>query len=387
MGRDFGGQRFGPRPIDLDIVFFEDRRVREGEHLLVPHPRWQERDFVKAPLADLAPAQGAGAPRGVDASLALARQLWEAAGGGAQLGTPALRCVMPMGRLGVWAWQGRAQVMAILNVTPDSFSDGGRATSVSAAVRHACAAAEAGADVIDVGGQSTRPGATLLTPAEEAARVVPVLRALAQEAATASLPLSVDTFYAEVAEAAVEAGATMVNDVSGGGLDPGMLSAAARLGVPYVAMHMRGRPTTMQSPENTRYADVCADVAAELQGAALKAVAAGVEPWRLVLDPGLGFAKTAQGSVELMAGLGRLGGLMEPPLRGLPLLVGPSRKGFLGQLTGRQVPQERDVATAAAAALCVANGAAIVRAHNVPATRDAVRVADAVVAARWHKSR
>ncbi|KAL4420775.1 hypothetical protein ABPG75_010431 [Micractinium tetrahymenae] len=442
LGRDLGpaAQRWGPRPIDLDIVFYEGQTVTEGETLVVPHPRWQERDFVKAPLADLCSAgpgsssgggasgsssssgggasgsrggssgseagtgqggaagdggpaefsagggsssagggRGEAAGGGLQRQLRLAASLWAAAGGERQLGTPDLECVLPMGRLGLWPWQRRTQVMGILNVTPDSFSDGGRHNgSVAAAVAHAAALAEAGADILDIGGQSTRPGSELLTAEQEKERILPVIRALMQEERLARMPLSVDTFYADVAAAAVEAGATMVNDVSGGTLDPGMHAQVAELNVPYVLMHMRGTPQDMQQRRHTRYGDVVADVAAELAGAAQRATAAGIEPWRLVLDPGLGFAKTQQGNLQLMAQLPALRAALPPPLGGLPLLLGPSRKGFLGKLTGRERAADRDFASAAAAALCVAGGANIIRAHNVEAVRDAVRVADAV---------
>lgn len=154
----------------------------------------------------------------------------------------------------------------------------------------------------------------------------------------------------------------------------------AELGVPYVLMHMRGTPQDMQQAQHTRYGDVVADVAAELANAAGAAIAAGVEPWRLVLDPGLGFAKTHEGNLQLLAQLPALRAALPPPLRGLPLLLGPSRKGFLGRLTGRSAAADRDWATAAAAALCVAGGANIIRAHNVEAVRDACRVTDAAKA-------
>lgn len=147
--------------------------------------------------------------------------------------------------------------------------------------------------------------------------------------------------------------------------------------MPYVLMHMRGTPQDMQQRQHTAYADVIAEVAAELAGAAQRAVAAGIEPWRLVLDPGLGFAKTADGNLQLLVQLPQLRAALPPPLARLPQLLGPSRKGFLGRLTGREQAEERDYATAAAAALCVAGGANIIRAHNVAAARDAVRVADA----------
>ncbi|GAB4820142.1 hypothetical protein N2152v2_007188 [Parachlorella kessleri] len=412
LGRDFGGQRWGPRPIDLDIIFYEGDVVNQpGNLLVVPHPRWQERAFVQAPLADLwprgspeagstvskggrsnssssssknednnGPTAAAAACEGLEERLLFARQLWEQAGGESQLGDPDLECVMPLGGKltgELWRWQRRAQVMGIINVTPDSFSDGGRHYGVEAALEAGRRMVAEGADVIDVGGQSTHPASQPLTPQEEVQRVVPVIRALAEDEATRGTPLSIDTYYAEVAEAAVAVGASIVNDVSGGLLDERMLPTVAELGVPYVLMHMRGTPQTMQSREHTAYTDVCAEVTVELQAAGERALAAGIEPWRLILDPGLGFAKAGDDSMVLMASLRRLRRLLSPPLRHLPLLLGPSRKGFLGRLTGRKVAAERDHATAAAAALCVAEGANIVRAHNVPATCDALRVVDA----------
>lgn len=390
LGRDFGGPRFGPRPIDLDIIFYEGQELRDGDRLIIPHPRWAERGFVKAPLADLAGAAAAGGSSGdgaLTAQLRHAAEQWSSVDGGeTALGTPDLQCVMPMGRFGLWPWQQRTSVMGILNVTPDSFSDGGRHnSSVEAAVAHASHMVADGADILDVGGQSTRPGSAPLPPEEEAARVVPVIRALAAADATRSVPLSIDTFYADVAAAAVDAGATMVNDVSGGTMDPGMFGRVAQLGVPYVLMHMRGTPATMQQRQHTRYEDVTLEVAAALQEAGQRAMATGVEPWRLVLDPGLGFAKTREGNLQLIAQLRRLRAALAPPLAGVPLLLGPSRKGFLGKLTGREVAADRDAATVAAAALCVAEGANIIRAHNVAAVRDAVQVADAVARVRTRK--
>lgn len=240
-----------------------------------------------------------------------------------------------------------------------------------------------GADIIDIGGQSTRPGAARLSAQEELARVMPVIRALREDPATSGALLSVDTFYSQVAADAVAAGANIVNDVSGGGLDDAMLPTVASLGVPYVLMHMRGDPTTMQSAQNTSYAGtggVWHGVAEELQAAAARAMSAGIPAWDIILDPGIGFAKTADGNVELLRHLRdmrALGGLQGPFAAG-PMLVGPSRKGFLGRLTGRKRPDERDAATVAASVACVVGGADIVRAHNVAAVWDGLRVADAV---------
>ncbi len=267
---------------------------------------------------------------------------------------------------------GRCLVMGVVNVTPDSFSDGGRYLDPGLAVEHGRLLAAQGADLVDVGGESTRPGAARPPVEEELARVVPVVKGLAG----AGVPVSVDTMRAEVAEAAVEAGAVLVNDVSGGLADPGMLPLVARLGTPYVLMHWRAHSVEMQA--RTQYDDVVADVRAELAARLEVAVAAGLDPARVVLDPGIGFAKTGEQNWEVLAGLDRLHDL------GRPLLVATSRKRFLGALLAGpdgelRPPLERDDATAATSALAAAAGAWCVRVHAVPANLDAVRVA-----ARWH---
>jgi dihydropteroate synthase len=265
---------------------------------------------------------------------------------------------------------GRCLVMGVVNVTPDSFSDGGRYLDVSTAVAHGVALHEEGADLVDVGGESTRPGADRVTEEEERERVLPVVRALAG----AGVRVSVDTMRAATAAAAVEAGAVLVNDVSGGLADPGMLREVGRLGVPYVLMHWRGHSATMQ--QRTAYDDVVTDVAAELTRQRDAAVTAGIDPGRIALDPGIGFAKTAAQNWTVLAGLERLHDL------GHPLLVATSRKRFLGELLADRdelrPAGERDQATCATTALAAAQGAWCVRVHTVRASADAVRVA-----ARW----
>jgi dihydropteroate synthase len=267
---------------------------------------------------------------------------------------------------------GRCLVMGVVNVTPDSFSDGGRYLDPGLAVEHGRLLAAQGADLVDVGGESTRPGAARPPVEEELARVVPVVKGLA----AAGVPVSVDTMRAEVAEAAVEAGAVLVNDVSGGLADRGMLPLVARLGTPYVLMHWRAHSVEMQA--RTQYDDVVADVRAELAARLEVAVDAGLDPARVVLDPGIGFAKTGEQNWQVLAGLDRLHDL------GRPLLVATSRKRFLGALLAGpdgelRPPLERDDATAATSALAAAAGAWCVRVHAVPANLDAVRVT-----ARWH---
>jgi dihydropteroate synthase len=262
---------------------------------------------------------------------------------------------------------GRTLVVGVLNVTPDSFSDGGRWFDSDAAIEHGLALAAEGADVVDVGGESTRPGAVRPDLAEELRRVVPVVRALTE----AGVVVSVDTMRAEVAVGVVEAGARMINDVSGGLADPAMLGTVAALHTAYVCMHWRGHSTVMQ--ERTAYTDVVVDVAAELRDRLDAALAAGVAADRLVVDAGLGFAKTGEHNWELLHGLDVLESL------GVPQLVGASRKAFLGALLadadGRPRPAaERDDATTALTALLAARGVWGVRVHAVRASRDAIAV-------------
>lgn len=263
---------------------------------------------------------------------------------------------------------GRTLVMGVLNTTPDSFSDGGAWLEEPAAVRHGLAMAADGADLVDVGGESTRPGAGRVDAAEEQRRVLPVVRALAAE----GVAVSVDTTRASTAAAALDAGAALVNDVSGGLADAAMARLVAERGAPYVAMHWRGHSDVMGSLAD--YDDVVADVRDELAARVEALLSVGVRPDRLVVDPGLGFAKTADQGWALLAHLDAL-----EPL-GLPLLVGASRKGMLGALLagpdGTPRPATgRDDATTAVTALAAAAGAWCVRVHAVRPSADAVRVA------------
>jgi dihydropteroate synthase len=261
----------------------------------------------------------------------------------------------------------RCLVMGIVNVTPDSFSDGGACPDAASAVQHGLALARAGADIIDVGGESTRPGASRVTAAEEARRVLPVVR----ELAAAGLTVTIDTTRPAAAEAALAAGAAGVNDVSGGLADPAMAALIAGARVPYIAMHWRGPSRGMQ--QHAAYHDVTAEVTAELRARLDALVAAGIDRRQIVLDPGLGFAKTPAHNWQLLHRLAELQAL------GQPVLIGASRKAFLGALlrTGGRTPPPaaRDMATAAVSALAAAAGAWCVRVHDVPATLDAVQVA------------
>ncbi|PYP21691.1 MAG: dihydropteroate synthase [Gemmatimonadetes bacterium] len=254
-------------------------------------------------------------------------------------------------------------LIGIVNVTPDSFSDGGRFTTLDRAVAQAERLIADGATLLDVGGESTRPGAAPVPVEEEVRRVAPVVEQLARRGLG---PVSVDTRKAEVARAAIAAGAAVVNDVSGLAFDPELVRVAARAGVGVILMHMRGTPDTMDGLAT--YRQVAAEVAAELAASAERAVEAGVERERLVLDPGFGFAKTPAQNFRLLDELATIVGL------GYAVAVGPSRKRFLGHATGRPV-EDRDRATAVACALAWERGARLFRVHDVALAREALAVA------------
>lgn len=256
--------------------------------------------------------------------------------------------------------------MAVVNITPDSFSDGGRWASHEAALAHGRELLDQGADLLDIGGESTRPGAQRVSPDQERERILPVVRELAAQGAV----VSVDTTRASTAAAAIEAGALIINDVSGGLADPGMHRLIASAGVVYICQHWRGSPETMDTL--TDYPDgVVAGVEAELGRRLAELEAAGVDPAQVVVDPGLGFAKTHEQSWRLLAATARLGADL-----GRPVLIGASRKRFLGLAAGPEAaPAQRDAATAATTALAAAAGAWAVRVHEVPANRDALRTA------------
>jgi dihydropteroate synthase len=262
----------------------------------------------------------------------------------------------------------RTLLVGVVNVTPDSFSDGGLHLDAEAAVAHGLRLAAEGADVLDVGGESTRPGAEPVAPADEIARVVPVIAALV--AALPDLPVSVDTRKPEVAAAALEAGASIVNDV-GAGTEPGMFEAVAGSGAGMALMHMKGEPRTMQV--DPTYLDVVAEVIGYLRERCDAAVEAGIERDRLCVDPGIGFGKDLAHNLELLRATARLREELE-----LPLLMGPSRKRFIGTLTGVDDPADRVEGTAGAVAWCAAQGADLVRVHDVEAMRRVVRVVDAI---------
>lgn len=273
----------------------------------------------------------------------------------------------------------KTHVMSILNVTPDSFSDGGanRPTDLDALKHTIQSHIAAGATIIDVGGQSSRPNAPDVTAEEEIARILPAIELIKALPEAKHVSISIDTYRASVAEAAIEAGAHIINDISAGSLDPDMLPTIARLGCTYIMMHMRGSPATMQNPENTAYPDdLVFTVATELLVRLDAAQQAGIRRWRIILDPGIGFAKTVEQNAELLGRFSELRNHEE--LRTYPWLVGTSRKGFIGKLTGVEDVRDRVEGTAATVTAAVAAGAEIVRVHDVKEMVRVVKMADAM---------
>jgi dihydropteroate synthase len=264
-------------------------------------------------------------------------------------------------------WGRRTLVMGVINVTPDSFSDGGRFLDPEVAVRAGMEMAADGADLLDVGGESTRPGSDAVPAEEELDRVVPVIKRLAAE--IPATPVSIDTRKPEVARAALEAGAAIVNDVTAGAT-PGMFEAVREAGAGMVLMHMLGDPKTMQ--DDPHYDDVVREVRQFLQGRVDAAVATGIERERLAVDPGLGFGKTLEHNLVLMRDIGAFADV------GVPIVVGPSRKSFIGRLTGVDDPAERMEGTAGAVAWVAAHGAQVVRVHDVRSMVRVVRVVDTI---------
>ncbi len=266
---------------------------------------------------------------------------------------------------------GSFRLMGVVNVTPDSFSDGGLYLEPGAAIGQGRRLADEGAAILDIGGESTRPGAAAVDAGEELRRVIGVIEGLAD----LSAQISVDTSKAVVAEAALGAGATMVNDVTALRADPGMAELIAAAGVDCCLMHMLGTPRTMQ--RDPRYDDVVSEVKAFLEERAAFAVAAGIAEERILVDPGIGFGKTGVHNLELLRRLNELTDL------GFPLMIGTSRKSFLGRLTGRAEPADRLAATVASCVIAYERGASVFRVHDVAPVHDALTVAAATVSSRW----
>ncbi|KND04741.1 dihydropteroate synthase [Spizellomyces punctatus DAOM BR117] len=366
MGRDFDGQRFGPRPIDLDILCY-DYLEMSNETLTIPHPRIKEREFVLRPLCDIAPDME------IPGLFRTASQLLALLGHSEQAADHHIHKVIPLGSGQIWNWSKRTYIMGILNVTPDSFSDGGEHFSIDAATEYALTMVNDGADIIDIGGMSTRPNADEITEEEELKRVIPVIEAIRKRNQT--IPISVDTYRASVAKAAVEAGADLINDVTGASSDPAMLTTMANSKAPVCLMHMRGTPKTMTKLTNYENDDVIQEIRRVLGTTVSKAVAKGVRRWNIIVDPGIGFAKNADQNFDILRGLRDM---VKPKseLAGFPTLVGPSRKGFLGHALKADDPKNRVWGTAAACSAAVAGGANVLRVHDVKEMKDVIVIAD-----------
>ncbi|GAB4231665.1 MAG: dihydropteroate synthase [Stanieria sp.] len=267
----------------------------------------------------------------------------------------------------IFNWGERTYLMGILNVTPDSFSDGGQFNNLESALSQAQQMIAQGADLIDIGGQSTRPGAEEISLSEELHRVIPVIKQLRQ---ISSIPISIDTTRAAVAQAAIEAGADLVNDISGGTFDQEMFATVAQLNVPIILMHLRGNPKTMQ--QLTDYQDLLGEISEFLNNQIAQAIAAGINRSQIIIDPGIGFAKTYDQNIKILQNLSQFQAL------NLPILVGVSRKSFIGHILNQKNPQARVWGTAAACCGAIAQKAALLRVHDVAEMYDVCRVADQI---------
>lgn len=389
IGRDLNGKRYGPRPIDLDILYYGVKEevdhqyhggiILDSATLEVPHPRIQERDFVLSPLCDL--NRSVVHPSINLTAKEMLSELMNASDDSKHNeqdeASPAIK-VLPLPRGRMLSFN-QTHIMGILNVTPDSFSDGGNyEESVELAVQKALQLVADGASIIDIGGESTRPGATEVEVQVELERTIPVIEKLR---GVSDIPISIDTRHAHVAKAAIEAGADIVNDVSGGRFDPDMFDTVAKLKVPMIIMHMRGTPETMQSL--TQYEDVVTEVSDELGRQSKAAEKAGIPLWLQVLDPGIGFAKDLEHNLSLM----KHSSVLRRMVNDIPLLLGPSRKGFIGKITGETVAAERDFGTLAScmSSLIDEDGKlapTILRVHNVKGIKQGVQIMEAILNAK-----
>ncbi|KAI1264195.1 Dihydropteroate synthase [Xylariaceae sp. FL1019] len=386
----------GPRNIDLDILLYGDESHAQAvshPRLQIPHPLITEREFVLRPLAELIPHRALDKAR----PWKLIQDHLNELSPSEDVAEP-LSNLTPLGasmtKLHALRSSRSTQVMAILNVTPDSFSDGGvhlpqkRKAETDSLPSSSPKSAELtilkatvlnfirdGASIIDVGGQSTAPGAPEVSTSEELSRVLPAIRLIRSLPEASNVAISVDTYRAAVAEAAVEAGADIVNDVSAGLLDSEMLPTVARLGCTICLMHMRGTPATM-SKLNTYPSGLIPTLAEELIARVKAAEAAGIRRWRIILDPGMGFAKVGDQNLEILRHMPEL--RRWPGLEGLPWLLGSSRKSFVGKITGVAKPEGRVFGTAATVVAAVQGGADIVRVHDVLAMSQVVKMSDAI---------
>ncbi|KAG9642479.1 folic acid synthesis protein, partial [Aureobasidium melanogenum] len=365
----------GPRSIDLDILLYEDQ-VIDTERLKVPHILMLEREFVLRPLCDIIPDM---TPSIGQTRVPLRESL-------RRLASSASTPISTTTNMGEDTFSIRAlettrptHIMSILNTTPDSFSDGGlNSPTDETALRETITShIRAGATIIDIGGQSSRPNAPDVTAEEEIQRVLPAIKVLKSLPDASNICISIDTYRAAVAEKAIQAGAHVINDISGGLLDVDMLPTVGRLGCTVCLMHMRGTPATMTSAENCAYPDgLIPTIAKELLDRVRAAEEAGIRRWRIILDPGIGFAKTTEQNLEILRRMGELRSW--PGLIGFPWLLGSSRKGFVGKITGVKDAKERTWGTAATVAAAIQGGADVVRVHDVDEMAKVTKMSDAI---------
>ncbi|KAF2433607.1 Dihydropteroate synthase [Tothia fuscella] len=385
----------GPRCIDLDILLWGGETVNLPHiPLTIPHKSILEREFVLRPLCQLIPNESLPLPGPggtFQAHLSRLENSTFAKNRSKNIPTMPISTQVPL-YLGSTPLtpslaKRRTRIMSILNLTPDSFSDGGRHSAedlislndtITRHIKH-------GVSIIDIGGQSSRPGAKSITSDEELSRILPAIKLIRdidaeifeKKSRLANVTISIDTYRADVAKAAIEAGAHIINDISAGTMDPDMLSTVAKLGCTYILMHMRGTPETMTLPENTTYeGDIIQIIGQELSARVAAAEKAGIRRWRMILDPGIGFAKTGNQNLEILRRLSELRSF--PGLQDMPWLVGTSRKGFIGKITGVKEAHERNWGTAATVTAAVQGGADIVRVHDVDEMIKVVKVADAI---------
>lgn len=389
--KDLGRQKSfpnGPRPIDLDILLYGNQ-VIDDEHLSIPHKRIMEREFVLKPLCEYGLCSNIERQIFADKNSLIPNHSLPVAVGGPTFDTqlswltksdsslsPMASLSPKTGPIFSRSLTRPTHIMAIMNLTPDSFSDGGLHGTTPSSLRPTLDAyLSAGASIIDIGGQSTRPGAPQISADEELSRVLPAIQFIRSQPIFDRIAISIDTYRASVAEAAVIAGANIVNDVSAGQMDQNMLPTVGRLGCTVILMHMRGTPQTMAT-QTTYPAGVIECVATELRERIHEAEEAGIRRWRIMLDPGIGFAKNQAQSLELLRRFAELRD--SEGLVGLPWVVGASRKGFIGRITGVKKPSARAWGTASAITAAIQGGADIVRVHDVEEMTQVAKMADAI---------
>ncbi|EUC36599.1 hypothetical protein COCCADRAFT_34117 [Bipolaris zeicola 26-R-13] len=364
----------GPRNIDLDILLYGETEF-SNERLQIPHALMFEREFVLRPLSELILENN---QVNFPFQESIQQRLAKLPKSEAPL-VPIVPLASDFSPISSAKTEQKTRIMSILNVTPDSFSDGGvnynnDQETLAETIRAHIAS---GATIIDVGGQSTRPGAVQVSTEEELSRVLPAITLIRSIPEAKDIAISIDTYRARVAEEAIKGGANMINDVSAGAMDTEMLPTMGKLGCTVCLMHMRGTPETMNSRENTSYPDgIVETVGRELLQRVRAAEEAGVRRWRMILDPGIGFAKTQEQNLELLRQQHQLG--KYPGLEGIPWLVGTSRKAFIGRITGVENAQQRVWGTAVAVSAAIQGGAEILRVHDVKEMTQVAKMADAL---------